>query len=643
MPVSSTRWGRWTRSALDTIERYRLHLRLLFATAPGWCVLTLGLVCVGAATTIAMTIAVGRVVGAVPAAVRDGLDSAATSSLWRWFGVFTLAQVLSQVAGPLQGYVANLIAARHTARTLDLIAETGMAPHGISHLDQPEQATRLRTLLTETRGWQFVAQGTQAGWGILGTRLLAVGIFAVLAGWRWWVALLVAIAYRLLSRAFSAWVETIFARELGSAAAETRRAEYVRTLMTSQTAAKELRLFGMTDWLAERHHRLWLIAHQLTWSRTDRAVRPMLTAAVGLTVALGGAFVLLAHDAWVGRIDLATMLVLAGALLQMHAFGFVGDGQIAIAKVTTIVQELARLRVSLGLPGLQPTVITTGAPADAQPPMAATVDAQPPTAATIDLDEVVFSYPTRDRPTLDRLSLHIPAGQSVAVVGVNGAGKSTLIKLLAGLYPLDSGAVRIDGADPAASVDARRRVAVIFQDFVRYPFSLRDNVGFGARRSEQPVLDRALTDAGGRELLDRLEHGWDTVLSAEYEGGTDLSGGQWQRVALARALAAVDAGAGVLVLDEPTAALDVRAEAELFDRFLAVTRRVTTILVSHRLSSVRHADRIVVLDGGTGRISEDGSHDELMRTGGRYAELFTLQARRFAQAGPAPDPHSSES
>lgn len=630
MPVSLTRlrtW--WTRSALDTIERYRLHLRLLFATAPAWCVITLGLVCVGAATTIATTIAVGRVVGAVPAAVRDGLDSAATSSMWRWFGVFALAQVLSQVAGPVQGYLANLIAARHTARTLDLIAEAGMAPHGIAHLDQPEQATRLRTLLTETRGWQFVAQGTQAGWGIVGRRLLAIGIFVVLAGWRWWVPLLVAIAYQLLSRAFSAWVETIFARELGSAAAETRRTDYIRTLMTSPAAAKEIRLFGLTDWLAARHHRLWLIAHRLTWSRTDRALRPVLAAAVGLTVALGGAFVILAHDAWTGRVDLATMLVLAGALLQMHAFGFVGDGQIAIAKVTTVVQELARLRVSLGLPDLQPTVITTGEP----------TDTRPRTAAAVDLDEVVFSYPTRDRPTLDRLSLHIPAGQSVAVVGVNGAGKSTMIKLLAGLYPLTSGAVRIDGADPATSVDAQRRVAVIFQDFIRYPFSLRDNVGFGARQAEQPVLDRALVDAGGRELLDRLEHGWDTVLSAEYDGGTDLSGGQWQRVALARALAAVDAGAGVLVLDEPTAALDVRAEAELFDRFLAVTRGVTTILVSHRLSSVRHADRIVVLDGGTGRISEDGSHDELMCTGGRYAELFTLQARRFAQAGPgsAPD------
>jgi ABC-type multidrug transport system fused ATPase/permease subunit len=144
------------------------------------------------------------------------------------------------------------------------------------------------------------------------------------------------------------------------------------------------------------------------------------------------------------------------------------------------------------------------------------------------------------------------------------------------------------------------------------------------------VVPRALHDATGDSVLRRVG-GWDRVLSGEYAGGTDLSGGQWQRVALARALAAIDAGAGVLVLDEPTAALDVRAEAELFDNFLTVTRGLTTILVSHRLSSVRHADRIVVLDGG--RIVEDGTHDDLVAAGNGYARMFRLQAERFAMAG----------
>jgi ATP-binding cassette subfamily B protein len=241
---------------------------------------------------------------------------------------------------------------------------------------------------------------------------------------------------------------------------------------------------------------------------------------------------------------------------------------------------------------------------------------------------VRFTYRGRVLPTLDGLTLHVPAGQSLAIVGENGAGKSTLIKLLCGLYEPDAGAVTLDGG--MTPVQARGRIAVIFQDFVRYRLPLRENVAFGhlPLAGDAAALNAALRDAGAGELLTRLPKGWDTVLSREFEGGADLSGGQWQRVALARALAAVRGGAGLLILDEPTASLDVRAETELFDRFLELTRGVTTILVSHRLSSVRRADRIVVV--GEGRVVEDGSHDDLMRAGGRYAEMYSLQARRFA-------------
>jgi ATP-binding cassette subfamily B protein len=245
------------------------------------------------------------------------------------------------------------------------------------------------------------------------------------------------------------------------------------------------------------------------------------------------------------------------------------------------------------------------------------------------LEGVRFTYRGRERPTLDGVTLDVPPGQSLAIVGENGAGKSTLIKLLCGLYEPDAGSVTLDGVAPA---DAAGRVGVIFQDFVRYPLPLRENVGFGhlARMADTDAVERALADAGGAGILAKLPHGWDTVLSREFEGGADLSGGQWQRVALARALAAIRGGAGLLVLDEPTAALDVRAETELFERFLELTRGVTTILVSHRLSSVRRADRIVVIDGGV--VAEDGTHDELMRARGRYAEMFTLQAERFTES-----------
>jgi ATP-binding cassette, subfamily B, bacterial len=252
-----------------------------------------------------------------------------------------------------------------------------------------------------------------------------------------------------------------------------------------------------------------------------------------------------------------------------------------------------------------------------------------PEPLAVHLDRVRFTYRGREQPTLDGLTLEVPAGQSLAIVGENGTGKSTLIKLLCGLYVPDAGRVTLDGG--LSPAEARGRVAVIFQDFVRYALTLRENVGFGHLPSvhEPAVLEEALREAGGAAILDRLPAGWDTVLSREYEGGMELSGGQWQRVALARALVAVRGGAGLLILDEPTASLDVRAETELFSRFLQVTRGVTTILVSHRLSSVRHADRIVVLHGG--RLVEDGTHEALLAARGRYAEMYSLQAERFAE------------
>jgi ATP-binding cassette subfamily B protein len=251
----------------------------------------------------------------------------------------------------------------------------------------------------------------------------------------------------------------------------------------------------------------------------------------------------------------------------------------------------------------------------------------------IRFEGVRFAYPGSDRPVLRSLDLEIPAGRSLAIVGLNGAGKTTLVKLLCRLYEPQAGRITADGVDvrefPARGW--RRRLGAIFQDFVHYDLPAADNVGFGAPEllGDDDRVRSVLSRAGGDELLAALPHGTATVLSRSYEGGAELSGGQWQRVAIARALMAVEAGAGVLILDEPTANLDVRAEAEFFDRFLHLTRGLTTILISHRFSTVRRADRIVVLEEGA--VVEQGTHAELVARDGRYAELFHLQAARFAE------------
>ncbi|NUR29789.1 MAG: ATP-binding cassette domain-containing protein, partial [Catenulispora sp.] len=248
----------------------------------------------------------------------------------------------------------------------------------------------------------------------------------------------------------------------------------------------------------------------------------------------------------------------------------------------------------------------------------------------IELRGVSLRYPGAERWVLRDLDLVIPAGQSMAVVGANGAGKTSLVKLLCGLYEPTQGQIVVDGAglselDPDAW---RRQLAVGFQRPVRLPMPAYDNVRFG-RPHGSP--DAATERAGAATVVAQLPNGWDTVLSAEFDGGADLSGGEWQRLGLARALYAVEQGASVLVLDEPAAHLDARSEADLHRRFLDLTAGLTTVLISHRFSTVRQASTIVVLDEG--RVIEQGSHDELLEGDGTYARMFRLQAERFGEAG----------
>ena len=402
---------------------------------------------------------------------------------------------------------------------------------------------------------------------------------------------------------------------MNDGAVRLRRAEYLRSLAVETPAAKELRVFGLGGWLVGGYGDAWMDALTIMW-RSRSASRGLSFAAivaliVSHTVVLGA----LAMAALRGDVGYAAMLVFVQAVITTAELGLLGESQWFMAQSLAVAERVSR--------------VAARAPSQAE--MSRRAALSPGTGKVgVRLENVTFTYRGRERPTLDGLDLEIPAGQSLAIVGENGAGKSTLIKLLCGLYDPGSGRIVLDGG--ATPLDSRGRIGVIFQDFVRYPLSLRETVGFGhvPLMDDDAALEKALRDAGGANLFANLPNGWSTVLSREFQGGADLSGGLWQRVALARALAAVRGGAGLLILDEPTAALDVRAETELFERFLEVTRDITTVLVSHRLSSVRHADRIVVIDEGRG--VEDGTHESLMRAGGRYARMYSLQAERFAEA-----------
>jgi ATP-binding cassette subfamily B protein len=244
-------------------------------------------------------------------------------------------------------------------------------------------------------------------------------------------------------------------------------------------------------------------------------------------------------------------------------------------------------------------------------------------------ENVGFRYPDSDRWALQGIDLFIPAGQSLALVGQNGAGKTTFIKLLTRLYDPSEGRVLLDGRDLQEWDEdvLRRRLGVIFQDFNQYYFLLRENIGVGSieHLEDQPRIDRAVDRGGARELVAELSQGLETQLGRWFAGGVELSGGQWQKVALARAFMRQEAD--ILVLDEPTAALDAEAEHAVFQRFRALAEGRTTILISHRFPTVRMADRILVLEKG--HIIEQGTHDQLVAAEGRYAKLFSLQAQGY--------------
>ncbi|TCC39928.1 ABC transporter ATP-binding protein [Kribbella sindirgiensis] len=392
-------------------------------------------------------------------------------------------------------------------------------------------------------------------------------------------------------------------------------ASYTHRIGLRPEWAKEVRIFGLTGWLSDRYGRQAArILAELAKARNvgQRSLTMLFTLVVvaNATVVAGA----LSGDLGLGAIVLLLQGMLGMSLLADQS----GDDLIEYgASRVPVVLELERLV------------------ADHATPHPGTASASGRPTESIVFEEVTFGYPGSGKVIFDRLNLEIRAGTSLGVVGLNGAGKTTLIKLLTGLEVPQSGRILVDGTD-LRELDQeswRKSVAAIFQDFIRYELSARDNIGLGAveqlaQPSTDDQIERSAVRAGADTILGRLPQGLDTTLSPRLDHGVDLSGGQWQRIALARTLMAVQGGARVLVLDEPTAQLDVRAESDLYNRFLDLTSGLTSVVISHRFSTIRRSRRIIVLDGG--QVTEDGSHERLLAAGGTYARMFRKQAMRFS-------------
>jgi ATP-binding cassette subfamily B protein len=537
--------------------------------------------------------------GSLVQAVQGGADLRAP------LGLVGVVFVLLQVLSPIHRTIGTNLGSRTSAWLHDRLTTACVRPPGMGHLENP----KLTSDLTMARDFDLGITGPPIA---IAMDFIAAGLVemvgglasaVVLAGFSWWAPLLLAgawLATHWLLRESAVWRD----RNTDEVREAQRHADYGYRLAVEAPAAKEVRLFGLAGWIVDgfrsRRRRLF----ELRWEATRLRERPVIWSLLLVLAANIVVFWSLAH----GNLPLGRLVTFASAAVSTSMIAFGGlswalDGAAAPAAAVLRLQQAMDTAGAL----VQGSQSAAGFP-----------------AREIRFRHVTFAYPGTGQPVLAGFDLTIPAGSSLAIVGQNGAGKTTMAKLLCRLYDPQEGAIEVDGVD-LRELDTdgwRSRLAAVFQDFIRFELPLRDNVAPAGAPDD--VIDAALAEAGASNLA-----GLDTILARGYPGGTDLSGGQWQRVALARALCAVRRGAGLVLLDEPTAQLDVRGEAEIFDRLLAATRHCTTILISHRFSTVRHADRICVLEQG--KVVELGTHEELLAAGGRYRTMFELQASRFGE------------
>ncbi len=587
-------------------ERVKL-LRLLRHAGVGTVVTLTGAQAVGVATTALGAVSTGWLVMAVTQGHRFA------EVLWPLLSVVGVILV-DRVARVVLVLPSAVAARRVDGAVRAMVRRIALAPEEIGHLDDAEFRDDVERACDLGIGWRTRSPGNAAVGQLtlvfrVLTGLVSAAVIAVHFPWLAVGLFAVSLLMRMLTRRQWMWLSAMDDSRMG----EHRKAQYFAGLLTEAGPAKEVRLFGLADWLLTRFRSTNVAARGPMWeARSSVLKRQGLTfslaagsAALTLVV-LGGSG---ESPATVARCVFAAWAVMALATLDQEAF----DIDYGVAAVRALDRLVSR----------------HAPPARASGPLVST--GRPP---HVRFENVTFTYRGTDLPVLDGLSLEILPGETLAVVGVNGAGKTTLTKLLAGLHHPDSGRVVVDGVD-LRELDPqawRARMTALFQDFVHYGTTVADNVAFSSPECVGDIagIDAAIEAAGADEVVAGLPDGIATRLWRGGERGVDLSGGQWQKLAIARALFAAAHGRELLVLDEPTAHLDVEAEQEFNDRVTAGAGGASIVLISHRLSNVRGADRIVVLDGG--RITESGTHEQLMDADGGYATLFRLQAARFAKA-----------
>jgi len=532
-----------------------------------------------------------------------------------WFPIFGLVglrfglSVVSEVANQANAYTLQVLKDRFSLHANGVLVRQAIRLD-LSHYELPEFHDTLSRAQQSGSDYPVRILGTLTG--LLGQSVSFVSSIALLLSFSPLVMVLL-----LLTSAPALWVSVNYSgRRFWLSRSQTqagRRADYLQRVLTQNAFAKEVRLFRLGEYLLQQWRDIRSEFNNQSASLARRFASVRGWAGTVANFGYYGAYGWTIARTVQGAITLGDFTMYSGAFAQAQSV------------LQQILQSIAQtyeynLYVSqyFEFLDLSPQVVD---PPDPKP-------FPNPIRRGLELRDVTFTYPGAKQPTLQQLNLTVKPGESVALVGVNGAGKTTLLKLITRLYDPTEGEIAIDGMslNAIALEDLRQNIGVIFQDFARYSLTAQDNIGFGdlSRRDDLASIDKATADGGATEVIESLDQGYETILGKIFNGGTDLSGGQWQKIGMARAFMS---STPILILDEPTAALDAIAESELFQRFRRLTTGKMTFFVSHRFSTVRMADRIVVLDNS--RIIEVGSHAELMAAGGLYAKMFNLQAASY--------------